>query len=139
MSNSLQTLREQIRIGKPGLQSARTEHERLHNDTFGEDTLISFLKTRRAAIVGSCVLGFSVAGSMRVYLVTSYPHRNPMVVAVLSYLCPPSVLTVAFIDVHGSNAQWNILWLVIAAVNAVLYGVAGWLIWKLLWRLTQLF
>jgi hypothetical protein len=83
-------------------------------------------------IVASSFAGFTIAGALLTYLVVSYPNRNSVVLTLSNYLCPPSALTLMFIDIPATSTQWNVLWAIIALSNAALYGVIGGLIGKIL-------
>ena len=83
-------------------------------------------------IIGLCGLGLVIAFSHVSYLAFSYPNRNPSVERVFDFLCPPSNLTAWYIDApKASTAQYAVLWVVIAVINAGLYGRIGVLFVKL--------
>ena len=80
---------------------------------------------------GFALLGLAVTGALLVYSFSSFHAvMNPIIVLCL---CPPAILSVAFIDVHPTTAQSVVMWLLIASINSVLYGGVGALIsnrWK---------
>jgi hypothetical protein len=76
--------------------------------------------------VGFSALGFLVACTEASYLYISYPERNPRILRVLDFLCPPSTLDAWFIDApHASIGEQCVLWVFIALINAGLYGAVG--------------
>jgi hypothetical protein len=84
------------------------------------------MRRYRRLIVGLCALGLVVALAYVSYLAFSYLNRNPRVERVFDFLCPPSNLTAWYIDApNASTAQYGVLWVVIALINAGLYGAVG--------------
>ena len=75
---------------------------------------------------GFALLGLAVTGGLLVYSFSSFHAvMNPVIVL---YLCPPAILSAAFIDVHPTTAESVVMWLLIASINSVLYGRVGALI-----------
>ena len=79
--------------------------------------------TRWCLIIAFSVLGFVV--SVVGYLWIAYLHASPRVVSVFFKLCPPSVLTLIYIDVPGTSVDYAVTWAEVAVLNAGLYGVIG--------------
>src|SRR6266567_7742594 len=94
----------------------------------------SFVRKRRRLILGFALLGWLVATGLLAYLVFSYPNRNANVEAMSDYLVPTSWLTLVSLDTYPTRAEWTIVWLVIEFTNALLYGLIGALIGRILWR-----
>ena len=85
-------------------------------------------------MLGSALLGWLVATGLLAYLVFSYPNRNASVEAMSDYLVPTSWLTLVGLDTNPTRAEWTIVWLLIEFTNALLYGLIGALIGRVLWR-----
>jgi cellulose synthase/poly-beta-1,6-N-acetylglucosamine synthase-like glycosyltransferase len=85
-------------------------------------------------MLGSARLGWLVATGLLAYLVFSYPNRNASVEAMSDYLVPTSWLTLVGLDTNPTRAEWTIVWLVIEFTNALLYGLIGALIGRVVWR-----
>jgi hypothetical protein len=84
------------------------------------------MRGHRRLIVGLCVLGLVIAFVYVSYLTISYPNRNSRVETIFDFLCPPSNLTAWYVDApNASTAQYGVLWVAIALINAGLYGAAG--------------
>jgi len=94
----------------------------------------SFVRKRRRLMLGSALLGWLVATGLLAYLVFSYPNRNASVEALSDYLVPTSWLTLVGLDTHPTRAEWTTVWLLIEFTNALLYGLIGVLIGRILWR-----
>jgi hypothetical protein len=79
-----------------------------------------------------CCLGLIVACLYVAYLSITYPNRSPRVASVFDVLCPPSFLTLVYLDVpSATTAQYAVVWFFIAMLNAGLYGVVAALVIKL--------
>jgi len=80
---------------------------------------------------GFALLGFAVTGGLVAYSFSSFHAvMNP---AIVLCLCPPAILSAAFIDGHPTTAEIVVMWLRIASINSVLYGgVAAFInnLWK---------
>jgi len=83
-------------------------------------------------IIAFSVLGFVVTCLYVGYLWYSYPHQNLRVISILDRLCPPSFLTLIYMDVRGTTIDYIITWTEVAVLNAGLYGVIGAAISRLL-------
>ena len=83
-------------------------------------------------IIAFSVLGFLVTCLYVGYLWYSYPHQNLRVINVFDRLCPPSFLTLIYLDVPGTTGDHIITWAEVAVLNAGLYGVIGAAISRLL-------
>ena len=89
------------------------------------------LNKRWRVIMAFSVLGFVVTCSYIAYLWLGYPHPNLRVVSIFDELCPPSFLTLIYIDVPGTAADHVVTWVEVAILNAGLYGLVGAAISKL--------
>jgi hypothetical protein len=74
-------------------------------------------------IVAFSTLGFVV--TFLAYLWMTYLHPSLRVENLFHKLCPPSVLTLIYIDVPGSTVDYTVTWAEAAVLNAGLYGVIG--------------
>lgn len=80
-------------------------------------------------IIRLAVLGLVLTIVIVAYLeftnsTTSPPLSNPLA-AVFVILCPPSLLSIPFIDAEPGTGGFYFLWSVIALINAALYGGIG--------------
>ena len=72
------------------------------------------------------LIGLAVATVLFTYLeVTNYASLNSILRAVAILLCPPSLLSVLFIDVEPRTSDFAAVWLAIGVVNAALYAAIG--------------
>ena len=82
----------------------------------------------------SVVLGFAVTAAFVCYqLVTdaqSPINRNPVLMLAFVILCPPSLLSLPFIDAEVGTNGFYILWAIIGALNGTLYAGVRALIWR---------
>ena len=78
------------------------------------------------------VVGFVVTWVYAGYLWHSYPHQNLQVINIFDRLCPPSFLTLVYVDVPGTTGDHVITWTEVALVNAGLYAAIGAAISRLL-------
>jgi hypothetical protein len=76
-------------------------------------------------IIAFSVIGFVVTCLYVGYLWYSYPHQNLHVTNIFERLCPPSFLTLIYVDVPGTTGDHIITWIEVALLNAGLYGVIG--------------
>jgi len=76
-------------------------------------------------IIAFSVLGIVVTCLYIAYLWFSYPHQNLRVISIFDKLCPPSFLTLIYMDVPGTTADHAVTWAEVAVLNAGLYGVIG--------------
>src|SRR5260370_31141538 len=81
--------------------------------------------TRWRVIIAFSVLGFVVTCSYVAYLWFSYPHQNIRVIRIFDTLCPPSFLTLIYMDVPGTTADHAVTSAEVAVLNGGLYGVIG--------------
>lgn len=49
-------------------------------------------------------------------------------------LCPASVLSAGFLDIEPHSLEAILCWLLIAAINGVLYGIVGYAVGKYVWK-----
>ena len=94
----------------------------------------SLIRKSRRLILVSGVIGWLIATTLLAYLVFSYPNRNPKVEAASNYLVPTSFLTLVGLDTRPTRTEWTIVWFVIELTNAILYGLIGALIGRIVWR-----
>jgi hypothetical protein len=90
--------------------------------------------TRWRVTIAFSVLGFAVTCLYVVYLWVSYPQRNLRLTSIFDVLCPPSSLTLIYIDVPGTTADYAVTWIEVALLNAGLYGFVGAALSRLLRR-----
>jgi hypothetical protein len=83
-------------------------------------------------IIAFSVMGFVVTCLYVGYLWYSYPHQNLQVINIFDRLCPPSFLTLIYVDVPGTTSDHIITWTEVALLNAGLYAVIGAAISRLL-------
>ena len=69
------------------------------------------------------VLGLAVTGGLLAYSLSSF--RTEMNQTILFSLCPPAILLTLYIDIEPTTTDLVVVWLLIASLNAVLYGVVG--------------
>jgi hypothetical protein len=88
----------------------------------------------RKFLIGFAGLGFLLGVVIWVYSEVSARSLHPVNIrlwTVFIALCPPSLLSIPFIDVEPGTFDFTTMWFVIALINAGLYGVVGWLLSKL--------
>jgi hypothetical protein len=93
-------------------------------------------------MVALAALGLAITLVIVVYLQladpvsASRPPMNDRLVAIFVILCPPSLLSIPFIDAEPGTGGFYFLWSVIGLMNAVLYGGIGGVIGclRLLWK-----
>jgi hypothetical protein len=78
---------------------------------------------RWRVIIAFSALGFFVAFLACLWM--TFLHPSLRVENVFYKLCPPSVLTLIYIDVPGTTVDYMVTWAVVALLNAGLYGVIG--------------
>ena len=70
-----------------------------------------------------------MTGAYVAYLTITFPHwqrRNLKVQAYLDYLCPFAFLTAIYMDTPcATTLDYDVLWTIIAILNAGLYGAVG--------------
>ena len=69
------------------------------------------------------VLGLAVTGGLLAYSLSSLGAEMNQVIVLC--LCPPAILLTVFIDIEPKTTDLVVMWLIIASLNAVLYGVVG--------------
>jgi hypothetical protein len=87
---------------------------------------------RWRVIVSFSVLGMAIIFLGVGYLWINFPHQNLRVTRILDALCPPSVLTLIYLDVPGTTADYALTGAVVAILNAGLYGAIGAAVTRLL-------
>jgi hypothetical protein len=84
------------------------------------------LKKYWKIVVAVSSSGLLIACAYATYLFATYPNRNPRVESLFDFLCPTSFLTLIYMDVpSASTAQYVVVWALVALTNAMLYGVVG--------------
>jgi len=86
----------------------------------------------------SC-LGLLIAGILWAYSAFShYPHainaKTAALVIILVVLCPPSLLSLPFWETEPDTVPGIVIWLVIAIINALLYGAIGGYLARRIWK-----
>lgn len=90
--------------------------------------------SKRHSLGGFALLGFAIAAGELAWLEFTFdPHvlRSDWQTVLLLVLCPPSFLSVAFIDIQPTTTQILELWSVVGVLNSMLYGAIGWFIGNL--------
>src|SRR6266705_1308437 len=81
------------------------------------------------------VLGLAIGAALFGYLeFTNYSRLNPMLLSVSIVLCPPSLLSMLFMDIEPHTVEAVMGWSVIALINAALYGTIGAGVGRYLWK-----
>lgn len=92
------------------------------------------MSTRGGVHVRSAVLGFAVTAAFVCYqLVTDAQSpigRNPVLMLLFVILCPPSLLSLPFIDTEVGTNGFYILWVIVGALNGTLYACVRALVWR---------
>ena len=88
--------------------------------------------TRWRVVIAFSALGIAVTCLYVAYLWVSYPHRKLRLISIFDALCPPSFLTLIYMDVQGTTADYAVTWTEVALLNAGLYGLIGAALSKLL-------
>jgi hypothetical protein len=74
----------------------------------------------------SAVLGFAITAAFVSYQLVTDPQsligRNPLYMVVFVILCPPSLLSLPFLDVEAGSNGFYILWAIIGLLNGALYA-----------------
>jgi hypothetical protein len=88
-------------------------------------------------IFGFAALGFAVTTFIVAYqvLTNSYPPPDlsmPVFVAFI-ILCPPSLLTVAFIDAEVGTGGFYLIWFFVGLINSAFYAAIGAQV-RILWK-----
>jgi len=81
--------------------------------------------------VGFAGLGFLVAALIWTYSEVSARSPHPANVQLWTFLivlCPPSLLSIPFIDIEPGTSEFTVMWFVIGVINAALYGTIAWLV-----------
>ena len=76
--------------------------------------------------IRSAVVGFVVTAAFVRYQLLTDPQspltRNPVLMVMFVVLCPPSLLSLPFIDAEVGTTDFYFLWTFIAFLNAALYA-----------------
>src|ERR1035441_7602613 len=87
----------------------REEAKRVENKASREQSI-----KRWRMIIAFSVMGFVVTCLYVGYLWYSFPHQNLQVINIFDRLCPPSFLTVIYMDVPGTTGDHIITWTEVA-------------------------
>src|SRR5437870_5185455 len=76
--------------------------------------------------IGFGVLGLAIAAVIFAYLeITNYSRFSTALIVTAVALCPPSLLSLLFIDAEPHTSEIAVVWLVIALINGALYSAIG--------------
>jgi FtsH-binding integral membrane protein len=93
------------------------------------------MNERRKLTYALALLGLVIAAVIFTYLeITNYDRLGNISIGLILILCPPALLSVAFLDIQPHSVEITIGWLIIGATNAALYGAIGASIGKHLWK-----
>jgi hypothetical protein len=85
--------------------------------------------------IGFATLGLAIAAALFAYLeITNYSSMNKGLLLTAVTLCPPSLLSVLFMDAEPHTSGIAIIWLVIALINGALYSAIGAGLGRHLWK-----
>lgn len=96
----------------------------------GSDTMAGHSRKSglRKLLIGFAGLGFFLGVVAWTYVEVSarslHPANMPLVTLLIA-LCPPSLLSIPFVDVEAGTFDFTAMWFVIAVINASLYGAIG--------------
>jgi hypothetical protein len=89
--------------------------------------------------IGLAVLGFVIAASLFAYLeFTNYSRLGPALLVASVILCPPSLMSLLFLDAEPHTSGIAIVWAMIGLINALLYWTIGRILARFLWRYDRL-
>jgi len=90
---------------------------------------------QKKLIIGFRVTGLGIAGALFSYLeFTNYRPLKPALLGAAIIFCPPSLLSLMFLDIEPHTAEEVFGWLVIGVINSALYGAIGALVGRYLWK-----
>jgi hypothetical protein len=76
--------------------------------------------------IGFAALGVAIAAALFAYLeITNYSSFGYALVVTAVILCPPSLISVLFIDAEPHSSGIAFVWLLIALINGALYSAIG--------------
>jgi hypothetical protein len=85
--------------------------------------------------IGFGALGLAITAVVFAYLeLTNYSRFSNAMIVIAVLLCPPSLLSVLFIDAEPHSSGIAIAWLIIALINGTLYSAIGAWLGKHLWK-----
>jgi hypothetical protein len=80
-------------------------------------------------VLGSALLGLAITAVIVTYLVLTDssppPSPNLALAGVFFILCPPSLLTIPFIDAETGTGGFYFIWFFVALLNSALYAGVG--------------
>jgi hypothetical protein len=80
-------------------------------------------------ILGFATIGFVITTSIVAYQVLTDSNPPPVLsmpeLVAFIILCPPSLLTVPFIDAETGTGGFYFIWFFVGLINAALYAVVG--------------
>jgi drug/metabolite transporter (DMT)-like permease len=92
---------------------------------------------RSRLTVWLALVGLTIALAFGIYsgVNQNIESRNAVIATTISFvLCPGSLLFVTFIDAEPWTNGFVLMWLVIAIINAFVYGLVGYLVGRFLWK-----
>jgi hypothetical protein len=125
-----------------GRRQRRGNEERRNKDNaetqrtqrLAENVVVVMSKQMRLR-VGFGVLGLAIAAALFAYLeVTNYSSLNRALLVAAVTLCPPSLLSILFMDAKPHTIDIGIVWFVIALINGALYSAVGAGLGRYLWK-----
>jgi hypothetical protein len=99
------------------------------------------MSTTRKFTIGFAAVGFVIGFTLFVLVEKQHSVETPPIEAVLSFLCPPSVLSIVLFTPRtsvGLQIAAEVVWLIIVLLNALIYGAVGFAIDKILGKIKQI-
>lgn len=85
--------------------------------------------------VGFAALGLAIGAALFTYLeFTNYAQLNAVWLGVSVVFCPPSLLSMLFMDIEPHTVEAVVAWSVVGLLNSALYAAIGAVVAKYLWR-----
>jgi len=77
-------------------------------------------------VIGVGALGLTITAALFAYLeFTNYSRLIPALLCTSVFLCPPSLLSILFIDAEPHSSAIVVVWAVIGIMNSALYAAIG--------------
>jgi hypothetical protein len=93
---------------------------------------------QRKLVIGLGALGFTITAVLFAHLeFTNYSRLSPALLCTSVFLCPPSLLSILFIDAEPHSSAIVVVWAVIAIMNYALYVAIGTAIVRYLKKIGQ--
>jgi hypothetical protein len=84
------------------------------------------MPSRAGVSFRSAMLGFAITAAFVSYQLVTDPEspisRNSAVMRLFVILCPPSLLSLPFLDAEAGSSGFYLVWAVIGLLNAALYA-----------------